>query len=69
MQLHSVEGEGAPPNPRRSFETRRLVDLARMQYFQKRRVDEEGFGIADQLGQDLPAQWLQETPQLSHPGM
>jgi hypothetical protein len=35
----------------------------------KRRVDDEGLGVADQLGQDGTAQGLQETPQLPHPAV
>jgi hypothetical protein len=69
MQLHPIDGEGTPPYPRCSVEACRLIDLARMQYLQKRRVYEEGFGLSDQLGQDLLAQGLKEASQLSHPPM
>jgi hypothetical protein len=38
-------------------------------YFQERRVDDQGLGLPDQLGQDLPAQGFEETPQFPHAAM
>src|SRR5215208_1435286 len=54
VQLHPVEGERSPLYPSRSLKTRRrLSDLARVQHLKKRRVDDEGLRIADQLGKNL----------------
>src|SRR5215204_1417094 len=69
VQLHPVESERSPPNPRSSLETRRLGNLTRVQYFQERRVYEEGLGLSDQLGQHCAAQGFQKTPELPHPPM
>src|SRR3712207_5097017 len=54
VQLHAVDAEGAPPYPRSSRKAGRLPNLARMQNFQQRRVYEQGFRLAYQLGEDLP---------------
>jgi len=59
MQLHSIEGEGTPPHPRRSLNPCRLLDLARMQHRNQRRVDEQSLRISKQLGHDYAAQGLQ----------
>src|SRR3712207_4492724 len=45
VQLHPVDTESAPPYPRRSIETRRLRNLARMQNFERSGVYEQGFRI------------------------
>ena len=69
MQLHPLHREGTPPNPCRPVETRRLRHLAGVQYRQERRVDHEGLGIADQLGQDGAAQGFQKAPELPESAM
>src|SRR5215210_454269 len=69
MQLHSIDGERSPPHPRRSLKALRLRNLARVQYFQERGVDEEGLGLSNQLGQDLPAQWLKVASESPHAPM
>jgi hypothetical protein len=36
-----------------------------MQHLEQRRVDDEGFGVAHELGQDVASEGLQEAPQLA----
>src|SRR5215218_4009796 len=62
VQLHSVDAEGTPSDPRRPIETRRLADLPRMHNRKQGRVYEQGLWIAHKLGHDLASQGFQEAP-------
>jgi hypothetical protein len=70
MQLHAIDREGTPPYPRGSCRrvppACRLRNLARMEHFQECRVHKQGFRIAYQLGEDLPPQRFQITPEFPH---
>ena len=65
VQLHPVDGEGAPPHSRRPVEARRLLDLAGVQHRKQRRVDDECLRLAHKLGQDEAPEGLQEAPELA----
>src|SRR5215204_1324661 len=69
VQLHPVHREGAPPYPRSSLQTARLPHLPGLQDRKQSRVDDQGLGVPDQLGEHDPAQGLQEAPKPPHPSV
>jgi hypothetical protein len=67
MQLHAVDTEGAPSNPRSSVKPGRLLDLSGAQDLKQRRVHDQGLRLAHEFRNHHTPQRFQEAPKPAHP--